>query len=317
MTHSLAPIGLAAILLGSAASAQVVTLSTTNPGGLGHSIGSAVARVVSDNSDVSMIVVPSGGATLQAVSSGEAECAVSNGHALSFYVNGTGIYEDQGAHPDMRMVAAVLPSLVAMYVSADSGIEALPDLAGLRYPGDLSAQPDISIYYDLYLSWGGLTRDDVEVVPASSIVQAADDFAAGRVDAFAFSLNTAKVLEVESAVGDLRILNVDATDDNLAMLTNRLPGGFFTEIQPGEAPQVTEPTNALSVYILIACTETVPDEVVAQIVASIHDHPDQLSESFGGFSRFEAEDMAPVIGGVSYHPGAQTYYEDLGIFRTD
>lgn len=67
----------AALALGSgAAQAQLLTMSTTNPGGLGHSIGSAIAKVVSDTTDLRMVVVPAGGSPMPPVAGGEADCGV-------------------------------------------------------------------------------------------------------------------------------------------------------------------------------------------------------------------------------------------------
>ncbi|MBR9763382.1 MAG: TAXI family TRAP transporter solute-binding subunit [Rhodobacteraceae bacterium] len=297
-----------------AASAQVVTLSTTNPGGLGHSIGSAVAKAVTEHSDLRMLVVPSGGATLQAVTGGEAECAVSNGHGLSYYTSGTGHFAHEDPHPGMKMVGAVLTSLVALFVQKDSDITSLEDLAGKRYPGDLNAQPDIDEYYKLYLDWAGLGREDVSIVPANSIVQAASDFAAGRSDAFLFSVGTAKVLEVDSAVGGLRALGVEDTPEARETLTRHLPGAFLTPLAAGSSAQITEDVNAMSVWILVACDESVPSETVQAITQSIHDNKQTMQESFGAFARFDPAQMAPAIEGVTYHDGAIAFYESAGMW---
>lgn len=304
----------AAALFAGSAQAQVLTLSTTNPGGLGHSIGSAVAKAVTENSDLRMVVVPSGGATMQAVTGGEAECAVANGHGLSYYRNGTGHFTAEGPHDDLKMVGTVLNSLVALFVQKNSDVQSLADLDGLRYPGDLNAQPDVDEYYKLYLDWAGLARDDMEIVPANSIVQAANDFAAGRSDAFLFSVGTAKVLEVDSAVGGLRALNVEDSEENLATLHEHLPGAFLTPLAGGSSPQVVEDINAMSVWILIACDASVPDETVSTIAKAIHDSKQTMVESFGAFRRFDPANMAPEIDGVVYHDGAIKYYESAGMW---
>lgn len=314
MKHLIVAAACASALFVGSAHAQVLTLSTTNPGGLGHAIGSAVAKAVTENSDLRMVVVPSGGATMQAVSGGEAECAVANGHGLSYYTNGTGHFASDGPHPKMKMVGTVLNSLVALFVQKDSDIKTLADLKGKRYPGDLNAQPDVDEYYKLYLDWAGLTRDDVEIVPANSIVQAANDFSAGRSDAFLFSVGTAKVLEVDSSVGGLRALSTAGSPEDMETLADHLPGAFLTPLAAGSSDQVTEDLNAMSVWILIACDESVPDETIETITKAIHDNKQTMVESFGAFRRFDPANMAPAIDGVTYHDGAIKFYESAGMW---
>ncbi len=181
-----------------AAQAQVLTLSTTNPGGLAHSVGTAIAKAVTETTDLRMVVVPAGGSPMPAVAGGEAECGINIAYDLAYYVNGSTYYAKDGAHPGLRMVAAVLPSQLAMYVRKDSDINSVEDLRGKRVPSELNAQLAIGAVYETFLKLGGLTRDDVTSIPAQSIVQAAEDFSTGRNDTFAFSIGTAKVLEVDS-----------------------------------------------------------------------------------------------------------------------
>ena len=302
-------------LCSAGAEAQVLTMATTNPGGLGHSIGSAIAKVVTDTTDLRMVVVPSGGSPMPPVAGGEAECGVNTAYDVAYYTNGTEYYRADGPHPNLRMVAAVLPSLVSMYVQKDSGIQSLADLAGKRIPGGLNAQLAIGAIYETYLDFAGLTRDEVETVPAGSIVQAADDFTAGRNDAFLFSVGTAKVLEVDSSVGGLRALDVADTEENRAILKEHLPGAYLTQLQPGQgAAQIVAPTNVVTFDLVLFCADTVPDETIATITKAIHDNPDALAESFAGMKRFVPADMAPDVPGLEYHPGAVSYFESAGMW---
>lgn len=299
----------------SAASAQVLTMSTTNPGGLSHSIGSAIAKVVTDNTDRRMVVVPAGGSPMPPVAGGEAECGINTAYDVAYYVEGSHYYQAEGAHPALKMAGAVLPSLVAMYVKNDSPVQSISDLKGQRVPGGLNAQLAIGEIYETYLKFGGLTRDDVSTVAAASIVQAADDFVASKNDAFLFSVGTAKVLEVDSAVGGLRAVNVPADDANRKTLADSLPGAYFTELQPSEnQPQIKGPTNVITFDLVLFCNEGASEDAVYDIVKSVYGNPAALAESFKAMSRFDPAKMAPVVPGVEYHPGAIRFFEEAGIW---
>ena len=300
-------------LLSVGAQAQVLTMSTTNPGGLGHSIGSAIAKVVTDKTDLRMVVVPAGGSPMPPVVNGEADCGVNTAYDVAYYANGTEYYKDGGPHQNLRMVGAVLPSLVSMYVKTDSDVKTLADLRGHRIPSGLNAQLAIGAIYETYLDFAGLTRDDVVSVPAASIVQAADDFGAGRNDAFLFSVGTAKVLEIDSSVGGLRALDVEDSDANRAILREHLPGAYLTKLDPGSAPQIVAPTNVVTFDLVLFCNDKVPDETIATILKAIHDNPEALTESFAAMKRFVPANMAPEVPGLAYHPGALTYYDSIGL----
>lgn len=296
------------------AQAQVVTISTTNPGGLTHSIGSAIARVVTDTTDLNVVVVPAGGSPQPAVAGGEAECGLNVIFDVAYYVTGTAFYAGEGTHENLRLVAAILPSQVALYVRKDAPLQSVADLRGKRVPGGLNAQLAIGEVYETYLELAGLTRDDVETIPAQSIVQAADDFAASRNDTFLFSIGAAKVLEVDSSVGGLRALSIEATPENEAILSRRLPGAAFVELTPEAGSQIVAPTNIIAYDLGLFCANTVPDEVIATITRVVHENKPALTEVFKAMEGFDPARMAPEIAGLDYHPGAIAFYESAGMW---
>lgn len=304
-----------ALALGAgAAQAQVLTIATSNPGGLTHSIGSAVARTLTDAAGIRTVVVPAGGSPMPPVAGGDAECGINVAYDLSYYFGGTNYYAAEGTHENLRLVGPMLPSLITMYVRTDSDIAGIGDLRGRRVPGGLSAQLAIGEVYETVLRFAGLTRDDVQTIPAQSIVQAADDFTTGRNDAFMFSLGAAKVLEVHSAVGGLRALTMPDTEENRAIMAEYLPGAYLVAVEPSpEAQQIAGPTNVIAYDLVLFCADSVPEETIYRITRAIHENKDMLVESFAAMSRFEPGRMATEVPGVPYHPGAQRYYEEAGL----
>lgn len=296
------------------ADAQVLTLSTTNPGGLAHSVGTAIAKAVTETTDLRMVVVPAGGSPMPTVAGGEAECGINIAYDLAYYVNGSSYYSEEGAHPNLRMVAAVLPSQMAIYARKESEVNTVADLKGKRVPSELNAQLAIGAVYETFLKLGGLSREDVTSIPAQSIVQAADDFATGRNDAFAFSIGTAKVLEVDSSVGGLKALQTEDTEANRALLNENLPGAYFSLVEPSErAPQIVAPTNVITFDIILFCADSLAEETVGKITTAVHASKDMMAETYKAMARFDPSHMAPAIPGVTYHPGAMTAYQTLGV----
>ena len=297
------------------ARAEVLAVATTNPGGLSHSIGTAIARTVSAMSSIRLVVVPAGGAPMAAVAGGEAECGINVGFDLHYYVTGTKYYLEEGPHRELQLVAAMLPSTAAIYVRNDSDVQSIEDLKGKRLPGRFNAQPSIGVMYDSYLDVAGLTRDDVRTVPAQSIVQAADDFATGRNDAFMFSVGTAKVLEVDTSVGGIRAISMQDTPESRALLDQSMPGAYLTLLQPNEQMrQVVEPTNVLTADLVLFCSESLSSDVVYEITGAIFENKERLAESFKTMHGLWPDDELLELPEVATHAGAVRYFTQVGLW---
>jgi uncharacterized protein len=184
--------------------AQSLTVTTTASGSLTHSLGSAVAKVVTETTDLRLIVQPQGGNALNPLNNKVAEFGFSNTYDVVFYVTGTGEYQGRGAQPNIRVVARMLPNLSPMLVKASSEVKTMKELKGKRIPGGFVSQRAIRQSILAHLVNAGLSYSDVNEVLAPNIVKSADDFMAGKVDAFTFGLGTAKVKEVTASVGPLR-----------------------------------------------------------------------------------------------------------------
>lgn len=297
------------------ARAEVLALATTNPGGLSHSIGSAIARTVSATTSIKLVVVPAGGAPMAAVIGGEAECGINVAFDLYYYVTGSKYYLETGPNRGLQLVGAVLPSTAAMYVRNDSNFHSIEDLKGQRIPGRFNAQPAIGVMYDSYLDVAGLTRDDVKTIPTQSIVQAADDFAAGRNDAFLFSVGTAKVLEVDSSVGGIRAISMQDTPESRALLGRNMPGAYLTQLQPSEQMrQILEPTNIMSNDLVLFCSENLSSEVVYEITRAMFENKGLMAESFAAMQRFAPNDMPLELPEVTTHRGAIRYFKEVDLW---
>mgnify|MGYP000207780843 CR=1 FL=1 len=291
---------------------QVLALATTNPGGVSHSIGSAIAKTVTETSGIKLVVVPAGGAPMAAVAGGEAECGINVGFDLVYYVTGRKYYLETGPHRSLQLVGAVLPSMAAMYVRNDSDVKSVGDLKGQRIPGRFNAQPAIGVMYDTYLDVAGLTRDDVRTVLAQSIVQAADDFGNGRNDAFLFSVGTAKVLEVDNSVGGIRAISMQDTPESRAILDRNMPGAYLTQLQPSEKlRQVIKPTNVPTTDLVLFCNESVSSDVVYKIARAMFENKALLAD-FKTMQVSWPNYMPLELPEVTMHPGAIRYFQTVG-----
>lgn len=294
------------------AEAQVFTIGSTNPGGLIHSMASAIAKVLVDKAGMKAIVVPQGGNTLPAVASKDIECGLNSIYDMAFYVTGTSYFSGQPKHENVKLAAAILPARLSGYVRANSDIQSVGDLKGKRVPSEFNAQESIRVAVEAYLANGGVTWKDIKPVPTQSIVRGASDMASGQNDVFFYSVGTGKVAEVNASVkGGLRALSLDTSKDKLKALRASMPGAYFRTVKPAKRmPYVKKPITVLSYDLVLACHDGVSDDVVYKIVKTLHDNKPALIKIMGAMRLFNPKRMNVEAEGVKTHSGALKFYKE-------
>ena len=152
----------AAFVLGASlsASAQTVAIGSNPQGSAAYATASAIAKVVSDNSELRMRVVPQGGpvVTIPMVAAGEMEFSVANSLPVFFAQNGGAMFSET-SHPETKMVAALYNLNVGFFVRADSDIYTLEDLRGRRVSTEFTQQRVLHTMQTAILATAGMTID--------------------------------------------------------------------------------------------------------------------------------------------------------------
>jgi len=311
-TKYLAPLAALAIS-GGAAQAQTITVATTQPGSLTHSLGSAVAKIATEFAGIRTVVQPQGGSSLLPISAKTSEFGFSNSFDVVFFTAGTGQYQGRPPQKNIRVVTRIFTNLSPMLVKAGSDIKSVKDLKGKRIPGGFAAQKSLLQSYTMHLANAGLTYDDVIAVKTPNIVKSANDFIAGKVDAFTFGLGAGKLKEVAAAVGPLRALHMDTDPKAIARAQTVVPTSYMTVVKPiPPFPEIKQEMPLLAYDFTMNTHADVPDEVVYKVVKALHDRKKELAATFAGFRRFDPKQMAVGYGKLEYHPGAIKFYKEIG-----
>jgi TRAP transporter TAXI family solute receptor len=296
------------------ATAQTVGIGATSTAYTAQA-SAAISKVVSETAGVQMRVQPYGGtsAYVPSVNAGNLEFGLANELETLYAVTGTVIY-DKRPQKNLRVATVLTPFASAIYVRKDSSIRTLQDLKGKRLPSGWASQKIIGVLMEGYLANGGLSYDDVEKVPVPNVVKGADDFAAGKTDAFFFALGAGKVREVDATVGGIRAIGVSDAPDAVERMQKFVPVAVAGSYAPSKVNVgVIEPTHIMQYDYLMLTNTAVPDELVYKVVKAMHDNKKMLAASFPALGRFSPEHMARTFkGGVTYHPGAIKYYTEIG-----
>jgi TRAP transporter TAXI family solute receptor len=296
------------------AAAQMIAVGTASPGSLFHSSASAVAKVINEEAGIRATLQPFASANvyIPAVSEGDIDLGVGTVHEVNVAIRGTEHFSDR-PQPGLRAVGVMFPLRFAIFVREDSDIESLADLAGKSIPGGYSSQQIAVTMMNAIYAASDLSESDVDIVPVANTVAGANDFATGKVDAFFFAVGAAKVSEVDAAVGGVRALPFDASDENLAAMREHLPQGYFLEVAPGgNNVGIMEPTQIMAFdAITFASAETSEDTIYA-VTKGLHENKDALAAAFPAFRAFTPDNMYKDLAPVEYHPGAVRYFEEIG-----
>lgn len=312
------PIGLTvlstiACLAYGTANAQVITLATTPAGSIGHSLSSAVAKVIVERAGMRATVTPQQSHGQEAVNDGSAEISLATISDVQQYITGTGDWEGRGQKKDIRLISRLIPLLTVAYVRLDSDIKTLADVKGKRVGSDFPAHRAVRRVVLGQLAGAGLTEKDVRGVPTRNIITAADDFAAGKTDVFWMALGSAKVKQVAAAVGGLRALPIDASPDALKATAKWVPGSYSVTLKP--SPQFEEIREAIPVlaYDMVLFTHVKqPADMVYKVAKAMHENPKDMAAVFAGMNRFQPNNMAATYEGIEYHPGAIKFFQEKG-----
>jgi TRAP transporter TAXI family solute receptor len=314
MKCHLATLALCLQVVVAGADAETVGIATTPPGSFMYSTSIAIATVVVEHTTIQARVQPQAGNTHNAVQAGASEFGIDNYYNVLFAKEG--IEEYQGAPPaDQIMLAArVIPLQLVVMARADSNLRTISDLKGLRIGSGYGAQRAVDRAMRMYLATAGLTYADMEIVPAQNVVAAADAFQDGRTDAFLFALGAGKVQEVAAAVGALRVLSSDNSEEAVSRARALVPSVDPITVKPGAAfTGVEEPTTIYGVDVNLIVNKNVDDDTVYAVVKAMYENSEQMAQIFPPLIGFDQNQIGRAYSGMSYHPGAIRFFKEAGL----
>jgi TRAP transporter TAXI family solute receptor len=299
-----------------AAAAQSVGVGTAPQGSMNYSMGSALAKVITEKARVQARVQPTSGDSvlLQMVNGGELTYGITNVTEAMDAATGSGSYNGR-KNADLRLATILIPVRTGYFVKKDSPIKTLADLKGKRITYGYTAQPAFKPILDALLANGGLTPADIRPTLVPNLVRGAEDFASGNADAFFFSAGAAKVTEVDAGVGGLRLLPVSTAPAAIEAMKKIYPLGYAAEIapRPGLAG-VTQPVYTLAMDLALFVSAGEKEENVYKVVKALAENKADLTTTFAPMAEFDVNQMykqAPM----AFHPGALRYYRERGLIK--
>lgn len=295
------------VLASGSARAEPVGIATMNEGTLVYSIGAAVAEAAGrEGLDAVVVPIASPPEFIRRVASGDPDFGVITLQNIKEAVTGEGAFAG-APMPNLRVVGLVMPLRFGLFVRADSAITSIADLKGQPMPDGFATQPSIQAQVEAQYAAGGLSREDIVPVEVLGLLAGPKAFSAGEVVGFPSAHGSAMVREAQAAVGDIRALPIDPTQENLARAHEHEPGLVFVKIAAGTAPGVSETGSYLAHQQVLFTHAGAPGDLVQAMARVLHDGKEILAESFPPFADFEPTEMLGDIAPAEYHSAALEY----------
>lgn len=305
-----------ALALPVAAQAQAIGMATSQPGSFYHTQASVLSAILTEKAGVQARVQPfsSPNVHLPAINAGQIELGLANIFESSLAFTG-GDYFKGRANPNLRAVTVTSQLRTGLFVQKDSPIKTLADLKGKRLPWRFSAQNILMPLMLIQMESVGLSEKDIVPVPVPTVVRGADDFMAGRTDAFVFAVGSAKVTEVDAAVKGLRALPLDDSPATQAAIKKHFPQSYIEVINPRPGLAGVHVPTAVQTYDGVMVTHAkAPDELIYKITKALYENAQAVAKGSPTLAGFAPAKMAKKTDPLAYHPGAIKFYQEKGLW---
>lgn len=291
----------------------------THAAGTGfHADGSAVAKVISEKSPMTMIVRPHPGppAWLPAMNNGEVEFGIIVGSDAATAYRGTGAHRK--ANPNVRLLAIGAPMHLAFWASADSAIKTTADLKGKRIPSGWAGLPIIHYTAGANLANGGLTWDDVAKVPVAELGENLRAFMEGRTEVLWHSVGAPAVQEANTRTrGGIRAVAIRTSPEGLKRMADFNPGTYMMSLKKGAAVGIVDDVPVQTEDICVVVSAQLPEEVVYAALKVLWDNNDDLTKVTPRMRSWIRDRMASKEAAIPYHAGAIKFFREKGVWSQE
>ena len=294
---------------------KAAAIGSNPPGSLFYALASGLAKVISESTPIQAQVQPYAGTStfVPLFDSGELELGVVNAVDMGMVYQGPKLKvggKNPFPHvPNSRLIMRGSPLRSSLIVKKDSSIKTIGDVKGKRVTGEYPAQ--LAVWYNVFgaLSNGGLSWNDVKVVPVPAVNEGVDALVQGRADVTTHAIGSAKVKEADAAVG-IRYIPLDCSPQGEERIKKAVPGYYLSIVKAGSSTGIVEDTCAYTYDIYFVGHKGLPDAVVQAVLKAIWDNIAKLPPLHPGFREWTKERAVDPEVTMPYHPAAVQFYKE-------
>ena len=287
-----------------------LAMGTGGESGTYYAFGGVLSNYIGENTDISINYVSSGGtaANIEGIDIGEFDLATVQSDVSTYAYFGTNSFEETGAIDSFRVLGALYAETVQI-VTCNPEIDSVDDLAGKNIcVGDVGS----GTYYNSIdiLAAYGLTLDDVTPI-YQSFGDSTESLKDGKIDA-AFICAGAPTTAITDLATSKDVYLISIDDEHMATLLDSCPWYASLTIPAGTYSGFDQDATTITVKATLVCREDLDDAVAYEIVSTIFDNADAITERHAKGAELSLEFATDGIA-VPFAAGAAQYYAENGI----
>lgn len=296
---------------------KLVALGTNPAGSIYYTVGSALAKVLSEQSGMQVRVQPYAGSTayIPLLDTAELELGLNNTSDALHAYRGDKPFRPA---PNLRLVTVVFPMGVGIVVRNNSPFQKLEDLRGKRVTARYAAQ--LAVFYNVgsMLASSKLDWKDITEVPVPGVNEGVQALMEGRADASAHAVGSAKLEEANASIpGGIRFLPIDSSPEGVKRMQSVMAGTFGLPLKAGSVAGAVSDVSVQGYDVYMTAGKGLTEQVVYQITKTLWEQEGSLQKANRSLLLFGRDRMAKTIATIPYHSGAVKFYKEKGLWSAE
>ena len=298
---------------------KLLSCTTYSVGSTGYATSMGLMEAIKKNEGIKVKVVPAGTdkSKILPLKKGMMQLSLFTGAGQYYALMGLGDFavKDWGPQPLRLVYACPEGSIAGMMVRKDSGIKTLADLKGKKV-AMIPASPACKALHEGYLAFGGLSPEDVEIVPVSSWGAAWKSVIDGSTDTAHCLVASSKAVELAASPHGIHWLPAPPEDkEGWARLNKFCPYLRPYKATKGAGVSPENPAQIASYYYGLVCYPDLDEEVVYKLTKGIWNGYDIYSPMHPSLKLWTQKGALETDRFLSpYHPGAVKFFKEAGVW---
>ena len=306
----LCSVAVAAALLSSTASAQMIRIMSGPQGGSWYPLAGAIQGIIQkDVPGTNVQVAPGAGiSNVLGVQNNKAEMGFGNSVSTYDGVQGNDPFKQK--MDNVCQVATLYFQYFHVVALADSGIKTVADIKGkvltTQQKGNTGEQMTRDVLKVYGLDYGKLSR-----VNFGSYTDSVSQLKDGHAQVF--SLITTVPASAVMDIGSARKINVLVVPDEKLRALQKINKGYDKRIiKAGSYPGQDKDVQTIGTWTHLIMRCSTPEDLVYRVTNALAKNTDTLGNVVAAVKGLTAKELAIDVG-VPYHPGARKYYREAKV----
>lgn len=293
-----------------------MSIGTAPPGGAFFVVGGALSEVLQAHAgggswQVTAEATKGTQENIRRLDAGELDLALANAAITYFAVRGEGKWESP---QDVQAVMTLAPNVALFLTPANSGVEKITDLSGHRVViGPAGA--GFEYFVGPILEAHGVSYSDLDVLHNTQA--AAVDMLADSSAVAAFLGGAVPTASITQATSTQEIRFIPFSDEAVESLVTDYP--FFDRVTVPAGTyrgqeEVLFGMNVGSMHLITSADQT--EDLIYEVTRTLWEFREEVVEKHAAGRAIQAEVVVRDTG-VTYHPGAVRYYQEIGIWPSE